>query len=455
MHIKVNDTTSVEALRKALATLDTEIKKTNLTNQIAESLQCERTYVVALIQNKTKKVHENQTLRFRQLAGLAPLVEAWDPDDLDRYANPDNGFGVGRNTDRMATAPTAGAPGDDEDAIARRRLGVRPPHVGGKEGMVAAKKGPPRRLTSKTVDPEIARQLAGDEGDDMDVAADAAAPRPAVSRSAAPPTTSTSGDDFGTALAIDPMAATMANGMPTSSVSYNPAPTSNPIAASAPAAVSVKGAKSGAALKYLQDNPSVTRGQFMKWATTIGMGPHYANTFLYSPKVKTFRAALAAGDKASASQAAAAIVGGGPEVMEFWVVENEKGKVLAEGTSYDIPTWTPFDQVGISDPKIFESELYAKKAVQSLSKYGFSKVKIVRESVALCEEKVADFEVAKDTLQRLKHKRSNMGGRGADGYEEISKQIKELEDRLGHSDTLGNHKRYKSVDEPFHTKEKK
>lgn len=277
--------------------------------------------------------------RIKQLAGLEPLIEAWDPDDLDRYTSADNSFGVSKSFDRNVNNPSAvrtGVEGDPNSNVVKFP-GVRPPHVGPKAS-AAAPKGPPRRLTAKTIDPEIARQLAGlDADDDVAMAADAG-------EAPLAPTTQ------GPAVPADPNAPVFA-----------------------------RGDKSAKASEWLAANPNASRGEFMRYAAAeLGMGGHYANQFYYG-KGKAIRMAARTADPAAVAAAASS-----PDIVEFWLVKNVNGGVLAEGTGYDVPIWTTFDKISVFEPKIFESELYAKKAVEHLNRFGYgNRVEVVREA---CDE---------------------------------------------------------------------
>lgn len=263
--------------------------------------------------------------RVKQLAGLEPIVEAWDDGDFDRFMN-----------------------GDDEDDLsdAEREL------VGQAERDLAAK-----GVKVKNVDPEadisaLARTRAPEAEDDV-----APAPAPEVDdlpRGPAP------GDDPELSAAEEfPHADEVDTPEEIAAAQAAPAP-----AAAAPDA-QTRGEKVAKAREYFAINPGATRGEFMTFAAReLGMGKNYANVLYYKVKPKP-------------AAAPAAINPAAP--MEVWVIKNEKGKVLSESGTYDLPLWADFLDTRF-DAKVFESELYAKKAIDALAKYGFKKVVAAKET---------------------------------------------------------------------------
>lgn len=342
MTIKFNDTWPLKGLLEASAKLDAQFDAAPEADRGA--IKAQQLYVRALIETKTPKTawSVSSVERLRQLGGLN---ERFDDDEFDRHSDPDNAFGASRHgKDAIDPDKIVG----DGEGGERKFPGVRPPHVGSGKPP-APKPAMTRRQAAKNIDPEILRQLAGEDGNDEAEAADSAAPTPSVN--AAGPVT----------------AAPLDGAAPVDSTVGGAAPATG----AAPAASAMaRGEKAAKARDYLAINKGATRGEFIKFAAReLGMSGNYSNTLYYALKK---RMAGATQPEAAATPVDAP--------METWTVRNAKGLSLADGTGYDIPVWTPYDKDSAFEPKIFENERYAKKAVEALAKYGFHKVTVVKES---------------------------------------------------------------------------
>lgn len=262
--------------------------------------------------------------RVKQLAGLEPLVEAWDDGDFDRFMN-----------------------GDDEDDLsdAEREL------VGQAEKDLAAK-----GVKVKNVDPEadisaLARSRAPEAEDDI-------APAPADDEM----------DDLprGPAPGEEPEGPSAAEEFPAADEIDTPAEVQQ-----AATKVATRSGVKQLASRLLTNNPNATRAEFFAITRPLGISDHSANTTFY-----TVRNAMKAANTAAPSVLAAPP----PAAMEFWVIKNEKGKVLSESGTYDLPLWADYLDTKF-DARIFEKEIHAKKAIETLAKYGFTKVTIAKESL--------------------------------------------------------------------------
>ena len=271
--------------------------------------------------------------RIKQLAGLAPIVEAWDDGDFDRFMNGD----------------------DDEDlSSAEQEL------VGRAEQDLAAK-----GVKVKNVDPEAdMAALARTRAPEMD---DEVAPAPADEVDDLPrgpaPGEEMGGmeDEVGDELPAD---ASPAEKFPAADEVDTPAEVEQ--------AASKAASRSGVtqlASRLLTNNPNATRAEFMAITRPLGISDHSANTMFYKVR-NTMRAATAAPSVLAPEAPAGA--------MEFWVIKNASGKVLTESGSYDLPLWADYLDTRF-DARIFEKEIHAKKAVEALAKYGFTKVEVAKE----------------------------------------------------------------------------
>lgn len=263
--------------------------------------------------------------RLKQLSGLAPIVEAWDGDDFDRFMN-----------------------GDDEDDLSPS------------ERELAAQAD--RDLSAKGIevddfdDEDDFSALGAGEPEDDDFEDELELPPPRGGRAGAgapPPDMAAAAGPAG----IEPELGTE--------------PEMGDMGAEAPppeaeeAQAMTKEKKAATARSFLTNNPNATRKEFMIYAAGVGMSGAYANTFYYAHKKKVSPGAPPAAPDAP---------------MEFWVVKNAKGKVLTESGSYDLPMWADYTDTKF-DARIFEQEIHAKKAVAALAKYGFKEVIIQKEAV--------------------------------------------------------------------------
>lgn len=335
MHVKVNDTSTLKTLTEASAKLDTLLE--TATDAQKKGILIEKLFVTSLIERQAPKKPDNSVARARKLAGLTE--GSFDDDTNDRYADPDSAFGASGRKDIDPEAV-----GSEDGPI--KFPGVRAPHVG--SGKPAVKPAMTRRQAAKNIDPKILAQLAGEDGgDDEAEAASDATP------------TMTAGTGPG------PVSAAPLDGE---------APVLNPgeaPAATAPANALARGEKAKKARDYLVINKGASRGEFMKFAAReLGMTGAYANTLFYALKKRM---------AGTTPPEAAAVPVDTP--METWTIRNAKGLCLAEGfVAYDAPVWTPYDVNTAFEPRIFENERYAKKAIEALAKYGFHKVKAVKET---------------------------------------------------------------------------
>lgn len=267
--------------------------------------------------------------RIKQLAGLAPIVEAWDDGDFDRFMN-----------------------GDDEDeglSASERAL------VGAAERDLGAK-----GIKVKNVDPEadmaaLARTRAPEvELDDEPAPAEVDdLPRgPAPGEEMGGPE-----DELGDELPAD---ASPAEKFPAAAEVDTPAEVQQ--------AASKAASRSGVtqlASRLLTNNPNATRAEFMAITRPLGISDHSANTMFY--KVR------------NAMRAAPGVAPAADAPMEFWVIKNASGKVLTESGTYDLPLWADYLDTRF-DARIFEKEIHAKKAVEALNKYGFKAVELAKET---------------------------------------------------------------------------
>jgi hypothetical protein len=339
MTIKFNDTWPLKALQEASVKLDALFEAASESERAP--IKAQQQYVRALIETKGPRQRpDNTVVHVRKLAGL---TERFDDDEHDRFADPDSAFGASGRKDIDPDKIVAGA----EDGVTKFP-GVRPPHVGSGKGP-APKPAMSRRQAAKNIDPEIARQLAGEDGDDADdeaLAAQTAAPAGDAGSVADAPLD-------GAAPVLDPSAA-----------------------AAAPTNAMARGEKAKKAAEYLILNKGASRGEFMKFAAReLGMSGAYANTFFYALKKR-----LTGKTPPEAAATADAAVAPDAPPMETWTVRNDKNLALADGSGYDIPVWTPYDRESAFEPKIFENERYAQKAVEAIQKYGFHKVKVIKET---------------------------------------------------------------------------
>lgn len=285
--------------------------------------------------------------RIKQLAGLAPIVEAWGEGDFERYMG-DEGDDDGMSSSERELAGMAdrdlAAKGIEVDAdpdADLENMGADPhddtDDLGDEEG--ASEFGD--ELEGGAEAPEGALDDAGEVG----AMGGAMAPGGEMG---APPEGDVGGD----------VASPMAD--PTGDVGQVPA--------AAP-----RGEKTSKAREYMNINPGASRREFIAFAQReLGMGQHYANTLFYGLKKKAAPAAMPGAMPGAMPMADL----GAP--MEFWVLKNITGKVLTEAGTYDVPMWASYTDDRFN-AKIFETELLAKKAIETMAKYGFKAVKIEKE----------------------------------------------------------------------------
>lgn len=266
--------------------------------------------------------------RLKQLAGLSPLVEAWDGDDFKKFMDNDEddrdyGSDSVRPTDEVDADPDVDADPEDSDDM---------PPVQDKDSAkraaaaIAAMRKIPSSVSDNPEDSDdLDADLSGADGDPSDGTPDS------------------DGSDGGPNLIpdIDPptLAPDMAGGEPAT-------------------ASLARGEKMKKATAYITINPGATRGEFMKFAAReLQMGPKYASALFHMPKIKAIRKGVQT-DKPPVDAP-----------MEFWVIKNPGGKVLAEGSVYDVPLWTSFERVGMFEPAVM-TEMEAKVCSEKLKRNG-------------------------------------------------------------------------------------
>ena len=276
--------------------------------------------------------------RIKQLAGLAPIVEAWDDGDFDRFMNGD----------------------DDEDlSSAEREL------VGRAEKDLAAK-----GVKVKNVDPEAdMAALARTRAPEMDDEVEPTMAPEVDDLPRGPDPELGELEDTGEEPSGDPELGELE-----SPAEKFPAAAEVDTPAEVEQAASKAASRSGVtqlASRMLTNNPNATRSEFFAVTRPLGISDHSANTMFY--KVRNAMRAATAAPSVLAPEAPTG-------AMEFWVIKNASGKVLTESGSYDMPLWADYLDTKF-DARIFDKEIQAKKAVETLAKYGFTKVEVAKESV--------------------------------------------------------------------------
>lgn len=291
--------------------------------------------------------------RLKQLAGLAPLVEAWGEGDFGRYMDQDepedevaNDHEPKRGLEDIDDFDGEDDLGSDEDLLPRVQ-----PRSDAKKAASAIAAMRQKSPVSTHVAPTDTNPEQGEA--DMD---------------SEPP--SMSDQDMQTAVDTKQIPATEPG---------LDKPVLTPPATGGtknPDLNLVRGDKASKAREWIAQNAGARRGDFMKWAAAnLNMGPHYANTFFYANKKK---------------------------VSEFYVVINPKtGKVLAEGSAFDIPVWTSYEKDSMFEPGIL-TQFQAKIAQEKLAEFGH-KTTIGKKSVNEQEQSAAP-EYSKMIGKKLKFK---------------------------------------------------
>lgn len=272
--------------------------------------------------------------RIKQLAGLAPIVEAWDDGDFDRFMN-------GDDDEDLSSAE------QDLVASAERDLGAK-------------------GIKVKNVDPEADMSaLARTRAPEMDDEVDMAPPSPEVDDLPRGPAPGEEPELDGPEADEPELGAAPTDALPAAEVD-----TPAEVEQAASKMASRSGVKQLAS-RLLTTNPNASRSEFFAITRALGISDHSANTTFY--KVRNDMRAATAAPSVLAPEAPAG-------AMEFWVIKNASGKVLTESGSYDLPLWADYLDTRF-DARIFDKEIHAKKAVESLAKYGFTKVEVAKESV--------------------------------------------------------------------------
>lgn len=261
--------------------------------------------------------------RIKQLAGLAPIVEAWGDGDFDRYMRGDR-FDDFDDEDGLSASEREMVRSADRDLAAK---GIKVDDVDPDDDLAhldiddaddMEDMDEPAMDAVDAVDdlPADDVELGDDpEADDEFLEPGLPKPAPEVAVDAPVPTAA-------------PDAAQAA------------APEANPLVADQAA----RGAKTAKAREFLKTNPQASRKEFMNFASReLGMGAHYANTLFYSLKKR---------------------------MVEYCVIEHPtNGRVLAEGSAFDCPIWTTFDKIGFFDPAIYPVNR-GKVVLEKLAKNG-------------------------------------------------------------------------------------
>jgi hypothetical protein len=270
--------------------------------------------------------------RIKQLAGLAPIVEAWDEGDFDRFMGGDDDEDLSSSEQELAAQA-------DRDLRAK---GIKVKNVDPEADMSAL-----ARTRAPEIDDEMDMAPASDEVDDLPQGPGSDPELGELEDTGEEP----AGEIEGPAGEVDTPAEVQ----------------------QAAAKVVSRSGVTQLASRLLANNPNATRAEFMAITRPLGISDHSANTMFYKIR-NTMRAATGAPSVLAPEQPAAGAA------MEFWVIKNASGKVLSESGSYDLPLWADYLDTKF-DAKIFEKEVHAKKAVEALAKYGFTKVEVAKESV--------------------------------------------------------------------------
>lgn len=276
--------------------------------------------------------------RIKQLAGLAPIVEAFGDGDFDRFMNGDDG------EDDLSASERELVGRAERDLSAK---GIKVKNVDPEADISAL-----ARTRAPEMDDEMSQAPADDEVDDLP-----RGPDPELGE-----LEDTGDEDMG-----DPEMGELE-----SPAEKFPAAAEVDTPAEVQQAATKAASRSGVtqlASRLLTNNPNATRAEFMAITRPLGISDHSANTMFYK-----VRNAMRAAPGAPAPTPAQAEL-----PMEFWVVKNASGKVLTESGTYDLPLWADYLDTRF-DARIFEKEIHAKKAVEALNKYGFKAVEIAKET---------------------------------------------------------------------------
>lgn len=277
--------------------------------------------------------------RIKQLAGLAPIVEAWGDGDFDRYMNDDNEDDYEMSSSEKELASMA-----DKD-LAAKGIKVDADPDADLEAM-AAGAGDPHDETDDLGDEEG----APDMGDDFE-------------EDPGQPPAGAMGDAGAMGGEVSP------NGQMTAPPAGEAPPAEMP-----PAEGPARGALRAKAKEYLAINPGASRSEFRAFAVReLGMGSGNADNLYYMTKNKNKVAPAMPGAMPGAMP-----VAGLDAPMEAFYIVNSKDRVLTEAGSYDMPLWAALTDLRF-DAKVFETELNAKKALETLAKFGIKDVKIKKE----------------------------------------------------------------------------
>lgn len=277
--------------------------------------------------------------RVKQLAGLAPIVEAWGEGDFERYMNNDSEDDYEMSSSEKDLASMA-----DRDLAAK---GIK------------VDADPDADLEAMARDPHDETDDLGDEEGAPEMGDDLEDP-------SQPPTGAMG--DVGGMGAMAPSDQTAAPSLP-GEVPPEATPDQAP-----PVEGPARGALRSKAKEYLAVNPGASRSEFRAFAVReLGMGSANADNLYYMTKNKSKVAPAMPGAMPGAMP-----VAGLDAPMEAFYIVNSKDRVLTEAGSYDMPLWAALTDLRF-DAKVFETELNAKKALETLAKFGIKDVKIKKE----------------------------------------------------------------------------